>query len=360
MHSEHRQWLAYLISVILLLCLAFYLVASIFDHANAASAPETTASPPSVNDVNQTPSPSHVQPPSPQTKSPMASAPVLPLQPATLMNAVQASSSGSPPEPPVPTPATIVVSEKAPVPPAPKEEIKWLTYETTAFYLNVREQPYSKAKIINVLEQGTIIYVLLTTDNGWLKLKDGGYVHGGYAKLLKDDVVRIASLSEPNSEQGSDQISEPIADDSEPNKPSSKVISDSGLTESDIGAILEGTDLADQGLEKAILDVEAEYGINAYFTIAVMKLESGNGESRLAKKKNNLFGLNAIAGDAYNKALSFDSKADCIEKFGQLIADKYVDQGYTTVEKVASKYCPANSRWSSHVKNIMSSDYKLL
>lgn len=337
MRSENRHWLAYFISGVVLLGLAFYMVSSIFNHANAASDPvprllqERTK--PSVLTPQQVP-----------------------------LNAVPVSPLSLPPQP-VST-ATTAASEQPSVVPAVHEEIKTHTYETTAFYLNVREEPYPKSKILNVLAQGTIVEVLLTTDNGWLKLKDGGYVHGGYARQLKDDVVKIASLSAQDQAQVQAQASSTPAkseeSNGEPRKPTSSVKSASGLSEADIADILEDTDLADQGLEEAILDIESEYGINAYFTIAVMKLESGNGESRLAKRKNNLFGLNAIAGDAFNKALSFETKADCVEMFGQLIAEKYVDRGYTTVEKIAKKYCPANSKWPSHVKNIMAKDYRSL
>jgi beta-N-acetylglucosaminidase len=143
-------------------------------------------------------------------------------------------------------------------------------------------------------------------------------------------------------------------------KPTSNVKSDSGLMEANIEEIFKGTSLAGFGLEKAILEIEEEYGINAYFTIAVMKLESGNGKSKIAKDKNNLFGLNAIDGDQYNKAFSFKTKGDSVQKFGQLISENYIDKGFTTIEKVSAKYCQANPEWSDVVMSIMKSDYSKL
>lgn len=342
---EHRQWLAYFLSGILLLCLGFYLVSSIFNHASAASEPNSNASADTGHTIRTTAPNTYTHVPNVQ-----------------LLSAVAAPSpSITPPQPTLTaTPTASPSPIEAPSQPAVEEEVKLHTYEITAYYLNVREQPDPKAKILNVLAQGTIVEVLLQTDNGWLKLKDGGYVHGGYAKQLKDAIVKVASLSvESNavSESEENDLEEKV---SELKKPTSTVKSDSGLMEEHISEILEGTELADHGLEEAILDIEEEYGINAYFTIAVMKLESGNGESRIAKRKNNLFGLNAIAGDAFNKALSFETKADSVRMFGQLIAEKYVDKGYTTVERIARKYCPANSKWPSHVKNIMARDYRSL
>jgi flagellum-specific peptidoglycan hydrolase FlgJ len=247
------------------------------------------------------------------------------------------------------------------------------TYEVTAYYLNVRTKPTAKSSIIKVVEQGTALQVKAATDNGWLELEDGGYIHGGYAKEVNQK-GKVAILAMPAASNAlptnafndrsveralqSESIDEEIEE--ELSKPTSIVESDSGLTEEHIAKIFEGTALSGHDLEQAILEIEDEYGINAYFTIAVMKLESGNGKSKLAKSKNNLFGLNAIDGDKYNKAFSFETKGDSVRKFGQLLSKNYVDKGFTTIEKVARKYCPANSKWSGLVKNIMKSDFRKL
>ena len=245
------------------------------------------------------------------------------------------------------------------------------TYKVTAYYLNVRTKPSAQSDIIKVVKQGTRLKVTAKTENGWLELQGGGYVHGGYAAKIKGEVSALsfsaASKRVPaieindagaEKEQQSEKIAKPEVE--ELNKPTSIVESDSGLTEAHIAKIFEGTALSGHNLEQAILEIEEEYGINAYFTIAVMKLESGNGKSYLAKKKNNLFGLNAIDGNKYNKAFSFKTKGDSVRKFGQLLSRNYVNKGLTTIEKIARKYCPANSRWSSLVKNIMKRDYNKL
>ncbi len=249
-------------------------------------------------------------------------------------------------------------------------------YEVTAYFLNVRTNAYPKSKIKSVVAKGTRLEIVGKTTEGWLRIKGGGYVHGDYANLVED-----ASVSEDKPkavEAGTETIptepaalaapaTEPVQTEEEaeeqnkvPVVPTSKVETESGLSEEDIARIFKGTDLAEQGLEEAILEVEKMYGINALFTIAVMKLESGNGSSRLAKNKNNLFGLNATGPDPHRKAFAFEKKGDSVKKFGQLLADKYVDKGYTTIEKIATKYCPANSKWPSLVKTIMKKDYKKL
>ncbi|MFX3636789.1 MAG: glucosaminidase domain-containing protein [Candidatus Pristimantibacillus sp.] len=249
-------------------------------------------------------------------------------------------------------------------------------YEVTAHYLNVRANSNANqdTQILYVVKQGTPLEITHTTDNGWLALKSGGFVHGKYAKQIHEIVKVEAEVKTAAIVADSTEWIEPTDDflvmkpgnsidqdvNIEPEKPTSAVGKDSGLTEDHIATILKNTALGGQGLEESILEIEDEYGINAYFTIAVMKLESGNGKSKLAKSKNNLFGLNATGGNAHKNAFSFETKGDSVRKFGQLLAKNYVGKGYTTIEKIAKKYCPANPKWASLVTNIMKRDYKKL
>jgi len=355
MHRKlSKRIIAYAASAGLLIALGIYSSTSISEYVNTSSAYAARADMTIPDDaelpIEQLPS---VAP----RPTPHHPTPVRLVRPATPVPAPQAAAS--------PQPAVVKLAAS--------------TYETTAYYLNVRANAYSSSKILNVVEKGTLLEVVDKTDNGWLRLKDGGYVHGNYAKPVPpaESVESIGSsensgLLMPLIDSGRYEMVSASAnasaesltaltdgdEETTPEKPTSKVASDSGLDETHIAEILEGTALADQGLEKAILEVEAEYGINAFFTIAVMKLESGNGKSKLAKVKNNLFGLNAVSGDAYNKAFSFKAKEDSVRKFGELMFENYVEKGYTTIEKVAKKYCPANSKWPSHVKNIMDRDFR--
>ncbi|MFC4101710.1 glucosaminidase domain-containing protein [Paenibacillus xanthanilyticus] len=248
-----------------------------------------------------------------------------------------------------------------------------VVYRVTAYYLNVRANGYSTSKILGTVKQGTELRVEKVTDKGWLRLASGGYVHGGYAEPVGASAQAAAAvLKRPADATKTDAMlvkaapAKPAvmrlapAKPSEPNQPKSLVKSVSGLTAAHIAEIFENTALEGHGLEEEILAIEAEYGINAYFTIAVMKLESGNGKSKIAKNKNNLFGLNAIDGDRYNKALKFETKRASVRKFGQLISKSYIGKGYTTIEKIARKYCPANPKWPSLVTKIMKADYRKL
>ncbi|TJY44024.1 hypothetical protein E5161_01095 [Cohnella pontilimi] len=218
-------------------------------------------------------------------------------------------------------------------------------YVTTAYFLNVRADSSSKSKILQVVKRGTQLSVVGKAGKGWLRLEGGGFIHGAYARPAGKQEKHAPPPAPPEPA---------VSVDKKPGKPVSQVRSPSGLSEKEIGSLFKGTGLAGHGLEKAILDVEAEYGINAYFTIAVMRLESGNGKSRVAKTRNNLFGLNSSNGTGY---LRFKTKVASVEKFGQLISGNYIGKGYTTIEKIAKKYCPANPKWPSLVKTIINRDY---
>ncbi|TVY00984.1 SH3 domain-containing protein [Paenibacillus cremeus] len=258
---------------------------------------------------------------------------------------------------PIEAPAAKVVEPQTNIEPTPEVSIS--NYEITAYLLNVREEADSRSKIIDVVKQGSLLQVVQSTDNGWLELKSGGYIHGSYAKLISKEVVQAPApqTAVMVMNQAGQAPAEALVK-SEPSKPSSSVTASSGLTEDQISKIMKDTALEGQGLESAILEIEKQYGINSFFTIAVMKLESGHGKSQLARTKNNLFGLNALDSDAYNKALTFSTKGDSVIAFGHIISEYYIDMGLTSIEKVARKYCGANTNWPSLVKSIMNSDYQ--
>jgi hypothetical protein len=236
-----------------------------------------------------------------------------------------------------------------------KTESLEVKYKVTAYYLNIRLNPSDTSKIIKVVPKGTVLEIINTTDKGWLFLKNGGYVNGKYVKQMGKNYKQTAQVTTLSV------IHTKVKDiGGAPSKPTSAVKSDSGLIVTNIEKLLKGTELAGHGLEKVIMNMEDIYGINTYFTIAVMKLESGYGKSNLSKNKNNLFGLNAIDGDESNKAFSFKTKGDSVRKFGQLISKHYLGKGFTTVEKISSKYCKANPKWSGLVKSIMNSDFSKL
>lgn len=289
----------------------------------------------------------------------------LALAPPAAQAAQPESKAVKQPAPPGPSGASTVSMTSKQIISSPAVSI----YRVTAYYLNIRSAPEAASKIVSVSEKGVELTVENVLPNGWLALHGGGYVNGKYAELVKSEPVsgQLLELQPPSTETEPEasrllaaaaerQSWEPDAD---PAKPTSKVGEASNLTEDDIAELFDGTELEGHDIEEAVLEVEEEYGINALFTVAVMKLESGNGKSKLAKNKNNLFGLNATGGGNH-KAFSFETKGDSVRKFGQLLAKNYVGKGYTTIDKIAKKYCPANPKWASLVLNIMKRDYNKL
>ena len=270
------------------------------------------------------------------------------------------------PEPAI-APAAPTPEELPQIPEPPQKQP--VPYTVIAYYLNVRAEPDKTSPIRGLLKQGDRVQVVGKTENGWLELEDGLYIHGDYAEPAERDSepadknagreVTIASASPSVQPEPAVYKPDPLENRAGPAPLSKKVESSSGMTADDIAKLLEGTALEGHGLEEAILGIEEEYGINAFFTIAVMKLESGNGKSKLAREKNNLFGLNATGG-GNAKAYSFETKSDSVYKFGSLIAKSYIDKGYSTIEKVGKKYCPANPKWASHVESIMKRDHRKL
>jgi Beta- N-acetylglucosaminidase len=231
---------------------------------------------------------------------------------------------------------------------APASESKtpsaYTPYVTTASYLNVRAAPSNKSKIIDVVKKGTVLSIAGKLKNGWLQLEGKGYVHGGYATPQNDkQKAQILSYSKATAKSEAAVTAAGVGD----------AQGDSGLTVEDLKDIFKGTGFENQGLEEAILQVEEDYGINAYFTIAVMRLESGNGKSKLAKTRNNLFGLNSSKG-----YVKFATKEASVRRFGELISKNYIGKGLTTIDKIGKKYCPPNSKWASKVKGIMKTDYR--
>lgn len=344
------------------------------ERSRATAVPMPAPAPTARNliDIDSRPHPAFR--PAEQPRAIAAPAPAPASDYPALPAAVPSSAPTPAPVPPTATSGSAPAADPSPAILMSAPAAPYALYVTTAYYLNVREKASSESQILKVVEKGDVLKVSGETGNGWLALHEGGYVHGAYARTVAEapaaaERKTLAPLSPAVAAENSSAVggtaasasaarsgAEALTGNPKPSKPTSTVQSDSGLTEAHIGEILHGTELEDPSLASAILEIEDEYGINAYFTIAVMKLESGNGKSKLAKTKNNLFGLNATGG-SNSKAYAFDTKADSVRKFGQLIAESYVDKGYTTIEKVAKKYCPPNSKWSGLVKKIMYGDH---
>lgn len=103
-----------------------------------------------------------------------------------------------------------------------------------------------------------------------------------------------------------------------------------------------------KGLGQAFRDGEEKHNINALFVLAIVRLESGNGTSYLARDKNNLGGIKS-GEDGYR---AFSSKEECVAYMFDLLDRLYISKGRDTIEKIGHVYC-ATSGWISQVTSIM-------
>lgn len=127
---------------------------------------------------------------------------------------------------------------------------------------------------------------------------------------------------------------------------------------------LRELDLSDypglDGLEPYIIKAQENYNINGVFLLAIIRLESSNGLSNIARTHNNLGGIKWGGRYAH-----FESRAQCVDYMARLLKNQYLDpqgkffSGYT-LEEIGSVYCPPNSKWPNLVREIMEGIYGTL
>lgn len=99
----------------------------------------------------------------------------------------------------------------------------------------------------------------------------------------------------------------------------------SGYSAARFERALAGTELS--GIGEALVAAETATGINALVLAGICALETGWGQSRLAKDKNNMAGLGAYPGREYSAGITFDSRADSIMFLAELLAMDYAPGG---------------------------------
>jgi len=114
------------------------------------------------------------------------------------------------------------------------------------------------------------------------------------------------------------------------------------------------------GIEDTLIDIQDEYNVNALLVLAIARLESGNGKSKIAQSKNNLGGITTL--NKSNKSIraykSFDSKTDCIIYMAKLLSENYLTDGGKyfngyTLDDIAKKYSTSSDIWSGLVEDLI-------
>lgn len=78
------------------------------------------------------------------------------------------------------------------------------------------------------------------------------------------------------------------------------------------------------GLGKTWMEAEEKWRVNAVFLCALACHESDFGRSKIAQGKNNIYGLRAYDGDAYNSAKTYGSFKESIEDVCSLLVRQYL------------------------------------
>lgn len=133
----------------------------------------------------------------------------------------------------------------------------------------------------------------------------------------------------------------------------------SGISIADFNELLKGTGL--QGLGASFYEAEHTYEINGFFAISVAQLESGYGTTPLAKKKNNLFAMNAWGdtdAEVFHRAVKYSTKHDSIMAFGKLMRNNYINKGRTNVRAVGAIYCELPTYWTKSITRLIETNIR--
>lgn len=110
------------------------------------------------------------------------------------------------------------------------------------------------------------------------------------------------------------------------------------------------------GISETLIEVQDEYNINALLLLAIIRLESGNGKSNIARSKNNLGGLVGVykAKAVYKQ---FDSKTDCVIYMADLLSNHYLTDGGKyfngyTLPDIAKRYSSSKA-WTDLVYQLI-------
>lgn len=100
-------------------------------------------------------------------------------------------------------------------------------------------------------------------------------------------------------------------------------------------------------LRPTISKVAKENGIDPVLMEAIMRHESGHGNSYSAKNRNNLAGIMGRKGQRV-----YPSKEACVEHLGSILA-KYKARGRVTTAQIGKIYCKPTGKWVSNVNSQM-------
>ena len=162
--------------------------------------------------------------------------------------------------------------------------------------------------------------------------------------------VEIQKHKEAETKRLEEQRQRELEEQKKPHFNPYDVSEPSNLTKEQMYKMLEGTALVT--IVDALHWYEQEYGVNAIFITSIVALESGWGESSLARTHNNLTGYIGQNGDYY----AFADWGESVQETFRLISEEYVSEdglfyNGKSVWNINTRYCELDS-WSGKIVSI--------
>lgn len=113
-----------------------------------------------------------------------------------------------------------------------------------------------------------------------------------------------------------------------------------------------------RGTGEALAGAEARYGVNSLVLGAIAYVESAGGMSKIAREKNNLFGLGAFDYNPYYSAYYFSTKGESIYYAANLLRNSYLSRSSRNyrgdnLQAIGIRYA-SDPRWAEKVGRVMS------
>ena len=107
-----------------------------------------------------------------------------------------------------------------------------------------------------------------------------------------------------------------------------------------------------KGKGEKFIEAQEKHGVNATFLVGIANLESGNGFSDYARKRNNIAGMRTSKGYMY-----FSSVDECIDRMAENLKRNYIDDGLVTIKQIHKRYAE-NPKWADIVVDRMNPMYQ--